>query len=292
MGCTSSSQAAYEPTEYTLTSEAIEKTPDNNYPWHVCDWLIPHEPLRRDMLRTERAIELLNVVDHPWHIQALYKWLSDYLLRAVHFHHDNEESIVGPYYSALGESIDFGKTADHDSLVKMMQSFGDDVKALLDLVTEGKSEASILTVKEADLKTKWAAFHRLMSTHLAEEEVFWPPVYAKHGEKHGKITLNLILKKEFKLKGKDAIAGNAFAGSVVDALGLFQERYVKYGYTTPTHARSFGPWCSIEFRKKFYSEVPSPVRLFIFPGYHKKYVDFCKLVDSIGGLAPPADIKI
>jgi len=291
MGCTTSTPAAQPPPVVcTLTSSAIAKTENDVYKDEETEWLLPHEPIRQEFLRVEHALMHFDLVNCPWHIFVLHTWLSEYFFRAVHFHHDNEEKIVGPYWQKLGETTDFGKTAGHAEIVSMMDSFGAYVKAVKDYVVDaGKTTpASELKAKQAELQTKWAAFQSLMFVHLAEEEVFWPQVYARHDKKHAKAVVDLILAADFKLKGKDAVAGHAFAGAVMDCVGPFKARYGKYKYSPPSHALDMGPWCAREVGEKFMRQIPFVPRALILPSFHKEYIlKWRVLIESIGGTVNP-----
>ena len=44
-----------------LTSTAIHKIDDGSYPWYEAEWLIPHENIRREMLRGEWALAHMDV---------------------------------------------------------------------------------------------------------------------------------------------------------------------------------------------------------------------------------------
>jgi hypothetical protein len=280
------------PTSYTLTSTAVTKSEVNEYPWHEFDWLLPHEPIRREMLRAQHAISLLDLVVHPWHAERLFSWLDDYFFRAIHFHHDNEEHILGPYYAKLGANTSFGKVANHAQLVELMNAALAAVAAARGLVSTKAPPAEVKAAEEA-IRSRWAPFHEMMFAHLAEEEVFWPPVYLQYGEEHSKAVVRLILKKEFTLKGKDAQAGNAFVGSLLDALGAYSDRLASYKYAPPASAQIFGPWASVALRDNFMATVPFVPRVFIFPRLHRVYITKWRtMIESIGAGAPGVAVAV
>ena len=286
MGCSTSVPAAVE--ERTLTSRAVAKTADNNYSWQDSELLVPHEPIRRELLYVARALDLLDLFVNPWHIKVLYKYLSEFFVPSVHFHHDNEEEILGPYYEKLGEKADYGKSVDHKTLLDTMDSYLIEVKSVLDLVATEKASETDLRTKESELKSRWAALSELMLVHLAEEEDYWPAVYLRSGQKHAKAVLQLILKKDFALKGAEAIAANAFAGAVMDAIGPLRSRYAAYKYTTPAHGLSLGPWASPEMGADFMQGVPFLPRTLILPMFHKTYITkWRRQIESIGGQDNP-----
>lgn len=72
-----------------LTSTVIE--PKESYPWHEKMMLIPHEAIRRELLRAEKALNLMDAVNYPWHATQFNTWLSEYFFPALHEHHYVED---------------------------------------------------------------------------------------------------------------------------------------------------------------------------------------------------------
>ena len=45
-----------------LTSTVVDKRDDNNYSQSQCHLLVPHEAVRRELLRAEKALDNLDIV--------------------------------------------------------------------------------------------------------------------------------------------------------------------------------------------------------------------------------------
>lgn len=295
MGCSaSSSNVMNDKLECILTSTAIAKTQDNMYPEHICGWLTPHEPIRRDILRGERALECMQLLVHPWQMINFYHWYTKYFVLVVHAHHDHEENIVGPFYKNLGEdTTDWGKSADHKGIIDLMSNVDGEAKELFQLIEisikNGNScDESLLRRRHVALKGHWAAFKLYIFHHLVEEELFWPQIYKKHGTKLADKVLGLIHAEDRKLRGEPAAATQAFAGAVFDALGFFPPSYMKknkYFYDPPPNSLQFsGPWCGPSYTEEFRQKVPFVIRKFLLPMFHKTFIVKWKaMIDGVCG---------
>lgn len=80
-----------KPDKIDLTSTVIAQK--ESYPWHEKMILVPHEAIRRELLRAERAINVMDAVNNPWHAIIFEAWLSDFFFPAVHEHHYIEENV-------------------------------------------------------------------------------------------------------------------------------------------------------------------------------------------------------
>ncbi len=73
--------------DFTFLSTAIPQNEDGEYSYSLQSFLIPHEALRREFLRAERAIEgLQNVAKYPWKADYYRSWLIDFLGPSIHEH--------------------------------------------------------------------------------------------------------------------------------------------------------------------------------------------------------------
>ena len=78
------------PADVALTSNVLTPSPDKNYSYAVKAFLIPHEALRVEMFRLERAVAVMDVVSAPWKVAYLARWYNDFFLHTLHEHHDVE----------------------------------------------------------------------------------------------------------------------------------------------------------------------------------------------------------
>lgn len=113
-----------------------------------------------------------------------------------------------------------------------------------------------------------------------------------NGRAHAKAIVEQILKAEFSLKGKDAVAGNAFAGAVMDSVGPLRSRYASYKYSPPAHALNMGPWASVQQGEAFMNDIPFIPRALVLPAFHKTYIlKWRAMIESIGGTVNPLTAK-
>jgi hypothetical protein len=246
--------------ETYLTSTAYSKK--NYSPWYEKSFMIPHETLRRELLRAEKALQCIDVVKYPWHAVNFQKWFNNYLVPSIHAHHDAEEEIVGPFYKKLGEEIEFGAQYTHVDLINDMQILDALAVKLLDTVNAGKDNETIAITNE--FRTKFNSWHQHMLYHLEEEEKFWPDVLIRHGELKCNEFIQQIINTEVNKKGKAGLAFKVLTGAILDNAGYEIE---KFPPSLPT-ALQLAPWMSERQINEFVAQVPLVPRLVIFPGKH------------------------
>lgn len=266
-----------------LTSHAVPKVDSGDYPWQVADWMIPHEAIRRDFIRAAYALERMDVIARPWQAHAFKSWMVDFLFTAVHTHHDTEETIVGPYWIALGEKIEFGVTYNHEIILSRMEStsklalaMDDAVKALGATPTSEQVAAAVAAFNA--LKLAFLEVQSMLFVHLGEEETFWPSIFMKHTKKEAKAMVDKIISHELKQTGKALAAFKGFTGAIMDAMtGESNE-------CAPAWALRMGPWCNPAYHAEFMNAVPWVPRTLIFPAWHKEYVSKWKaMIDACAG---------
>lgn len=277
-----------------LTSTAIEKNDDGNYPWNYTEWLVIHENLRREFLRGEAGIvHMENLLKHPWKVNNFHTWLTEFLWPAVHVHHDSEESVIGPHYAAKGETVSWGNEQyAHEALLAQMHVVEKSSTELYSLVKLGgfmscdgfsEEQKEAIKAKYDELKLEFAKVKEFFWIHLKLEEEIWSQIYLKYGEKDANIVVNAILKHGLAQKGDKVVAFNAVVGAVLDAMhyqGTFKGSYPP----TLPNALDMAPWCSEKFVTEFLKKIPHVPRKFIFPARHKAYVSKWKrMIESVCG---------
>ena len=78
------------PADVGLTSVIVRPAADKLYQYASKGFLLPHEPLRLEMFRLERAVNVLDLTAHPWKAALLAKWYNGFFLPVLHEHHDVE----------------------------------------------------------------------------------------------------------------------------------------------------------------------------------------------------------
>lgn len=252
-----------------LTSTAIPQSPDGNYTYNQMGLLIPHEALRREMIRCKAALEKLDVSANPW--QALYIkiWFKEFFVMSVHEHHDIEETILTPEMHKLGVEVPEHLHGAHKSLLESLQQLEKLADELLSLVKLG-SEKALLTEKSTELKTCYNDMHAHMFEHFHAEEVFWCEAILKVPQKEWTRIENHIKNTVQKAK-----SGEMFLCSILDSMGYTFKNF------------SFRPedtrWCSEDGIKIILGDVPYPVRAFIFPGFNKRYQRYKTIITAMTG---------
>lgn len=196
---------------------------------------------------------------------------------------------LGLHYKSLGEDVEFGHTISHKDILKLINLFEKSVLDLYNEILKFTDDFSLLANGEnqivvenliKEIQKSFATLNESMLIHLAEEEVFWPPIILRHGKEEDKKVVNKVLSEEMKKKGEEVEAFKVFAGSSFDAMGYGSEKMI---YKI-ANMKQISPWCSEQFLQQVVADAPVIARLFIFSSWHKNYVRKWKLmIDSITG---------
>lgn len=259
-----------------LTSTAIQERKDGKYEWYELELLLPHEAIRMEFIRADKAIRMMEPIKHPWHIIAFHKWMTEFLLPSIHEHHDLEEEVLGPFYAGLGENVEFGSTHKHEELMQQMNEFVIQCNELCLLATTPSSPFLLMIEKEDKLRASFQNLKTSMFAHLHEEELFWPNILQKHGLEQAANCQKLLAKRSFGKKHVDQGAFKAFAGSVFYNAGNGR-RNEKPAFL------ELQPWCHPDVLNSVRTRVPLVARLFILPLWQRQYEKkWKKLIDSVG----------
>jgi len=208
-----------------ITSTVITKAGD----WADESYLIPHEPIRWDLLESQRLLDL-KYFDGTvqWKVDNWYKWY-DLFYQIVHHHHDTEEQIAFPLIKAKAKDVPDRLAKDHEGLLKMM----DDIKE------SKKNFEKAKTVDEKrkagdTLRTLWNALVKEMLEHLAEEERVLCPLIRKH-----------MTEKEH----------DQMVNTILSQLGLSGNKLM-----LPWITRAMKVWKGEEETAKFSKMIPAPIR--------------------------------
>jgi hemerythrin superfamily protein len=208
----------------TLTSDVIKEPKD----WADEGYLIPHEPIRWDLIEAERVLQekYFNGLV-PWKVDNFYKWY-DIFYGIVHHHHDNEELIFFPALAAKA-SVPDRLSADHKGLMQMMDDIKTSRAAFTAATTDAEKKAAA-----TKLRTLFTTFAKEMKQHLAEEERVITPLLRQHmtHQEHDAI-INKMLEKAGFSENKKMI---------------------------PWVMRSLKLWMTPQEVDTFYLVIPAPIR--------------------------------
>jgi hemerythrin superfamily protein len=270
--------------ERLLTSTVVNKNDDNNYSQSQCHLLIPHEAIRRELLRAEKAVLNMDIVKHPWHIKAFLKWYLTCFVPFIHDHHNNEEKISFPFWNKLGAiAMPTKQCDDHVTLMKIIDDLrvlGEELKSSTDVPDINED---VIVNKTKEFKAKFAYLKQHTLDHLAEEELYWQPIYEKYGEGGEMIKKDQdnVISHGLSTKGDEFIGFKMAFCSVSTAMGVKGlnpsiGRYGPVNYKLP-------PWCSQKLADDFYNELPWIPKVLVFPSWLDVYEKYVVLVDSING---------
>jgi len=179
--------------ERKITSRVLTKVTD----WADESYLIPHEPLRWDLLECQRMLDEKHFDGTvQWKVDAFYKWYETFS-EIVHHHHDTEEKIFFPLLSKR-TTIPERLTSDHATLLKQMADIEASKKNF-----ENVKNGNVGDLRKAgdNLRKLWLAFAADMEDHLAEEERVMVPMVRDFMTKEEHDTTVQKLLKEMGMRG-------------------------------------------------------------------------------------------
>jgi len=254
---------------FLLTSRPVQLRDDGNYQFDEAFFLIPHELIRREMIRFESTLEHFNPHTNPWKIACLHKYYVEFFYPFIHEHHDVEEKMLFPYYKKLGADFPSKMAEDHVGLMAKL----DHIKELItDLNTlNDLNNSELLTEKKNKFVDKVHELVSTMNDHLEEEEIVWPPIVKNYGEKAMNEIEEVIVKHALSQSGKLMQLGLA---------GVFQSmgRFI-HG----KGSQDYKGWAGEEFITAFEKKIPYPVRLLLLPGWDRAYNKLKQMLLSVNG---------
>jgi len=145
--------AAYPPDKAHLWTGPMEKD----------GWMHAHNAIRGELeVMKQITTKLADTPLAAWQVAALQGWWASHYI-FIHGHHDIEETTLNPWL-AKRINLPARLTTDHVELVEMLESLGEQFKAL----------APGDTVNAIQLA--WAAYQAHMLPHLHEEETIGLPL--------------------------------------------------------------------------------------------------------------------
>jgi hypothetical protein len=187
-------------------------------------------------------------------------------------HHDNEEKIFFPLYGKRGVVTPQKQGDDHKSLLVNFARVGALTRELNEAIVAKRPEAEVAALGRRVADTFIEAAHHVLE-HLSEEEVFWPPIVAQHGEAVYNAAEKAILD-EGKKRGNKAFT--LILCSITCAMGM------AFG----GHPASNG-WASNAFKESFSSKLPLMVHKLLAPSWMRQYLKYRNMLLA---LAETADV--
>jgi hemerythrin superfamily protein len=261
---------------FSLTSTVIKARQNGEYPFDEEDFLLPHEALRAELSRMERAIYCLDssVKSNPYQIRAIKKWTDEFFFKVVKIHHVTEDDVVTPHLQSLGEATPPSIHKEHEDLLVLMDRVNAAILSLSNAVHK-KDEVEIEVTALKDIMKK---FSSSFLQHLSEEEEYYPPTLKKLGEKNA---IDMRKKIQDHINQNMDSTTSSMLISILLAMGL--PRVIEYinKHSVKGAVTVSGGWASKKHYKPLYKGLPWFVRIFIFPSFMKEYQRYKNMIDSV-----------
>lgn len=223
--------------------------------WHKA-FLVPHEPIRRDLNDMVRVLnpKVFKAGGLPkWKFDTFFDWYKRAFYFFVHHHHDVEETIYMPFVKtrcALPPKI----SEDHKGLLHRMEYLRD-YSATVEAAFAANDAQAI--DKAADRLYELATeLREYMLPHLSEEEEQVGP----------------LLSKNFTQAEEEVVTS-----SIIKSLGIEGNRRM-----LPWIVHTLEIWANEDVQASFWRSVPAPIRLVYWQWWRPAYErDIVPLLPSI-----------
>uniref|UniRef100_A0A7S4LNI5 Hemerythrin-like domain-containing protein n=1 Tax=Oxyrrhis marina TaxID=2969 RepID=A0A7S4LNI5_OXYMA len=247
-----------------------------NLDWALYGFMVPHCLIR---LYTEKFIDAVEGVGKMQEqkgtvpvaaAEAFLEWYMEYYYDFVHHHHDIEELNFFPWINAaLKEkglsAIPQKVGVQHEGLMKSLNGFKERLGELVEASKAGASGRGKRSEILATLSREVREFSKEMIEHLDEEEANVAPLIRQG------LTEGEMMKKEEE---------------IVQALGLGgAKKALPWIMEGLTH---FDPTPTKEYARKFYNNVPGPLRLAMWASWNSSHATQNKgVVEALGSSETP-----
>jgi hypothetical protein len=272
---------------HKLYSTAIPESSDGHYDYHLRVYLTSHELFRRDLMRTERALEVFEPLKHRWQLDYMIKWFEDYLLPVLHLHEESEEKASYPHFKTVGIDIpkELGEEHAHaDEMFLIIRHHLDEIQEAFDPLTQSRSPRSVSTMQAKELKDQITAFKKdfkhlkeHLLEHYAEEEAFWPGVVSQVGQD---VHLAAQAKAHRSSITNNKASGNLYFAGIFDAMG-YEGRGGSYMRPVTDDPLDI-PWCGAKMRQEvIYGHQNYKNRAFPLPAWSEDYQHYKRMINSV-----------
>jgi hypothetical protein len=265
---------AHDDVPLALTSTVVQPDENGDYSFDVQGFLLPHEMMRREMARGERAVANMDCIKHPWKARAFAEWFIDFFNPIMYAHHDIEENIIFPFYFQLNVITPDRQAEDHLALIGRLNRVERACKRLL-LLVEAEDMDTLAVKKEQDnIIAQFLDLCDHMREHFAEEEVYWPKILRKCGKENWDKIEPLLI--EHALKFGDNNAGEPYR---LMLCAIARSQGIQIG--DDTFAAGETRWASKAFQEWYISTRPFYVRYIRMRAWNARYRSFRQLIDRV-----------
>lgn len=260
--------------DFQLLSPIIEFHPTGEYKFTSFSFLAPHEALRREFIRGDKALSQIIATsiqkENQWKFDAFYEWFVVFLLPIIEAHHHIEENILFGYYLNTFDIVTpESQSEDHITLIGR----GNKVKRLLnniiDFIKQNKFDEA--TIYLSNVLEAYQTLVKEMNNHFNDEEEYWPELIYQLGEENWKAAFALI-KEEMMSFGDLNISDpyHLMFCSILNAMG--------YTFKDSSLPNDFLPWSNPEIGQRFIESFPIMVKFLKLPKWNDRYLKYQYLI--------------
>lgn len=164
--------------KYNLTSTVVNSSPEGVYSYPYKAVLIPHEAMRREMLRAKHAIDNFDPWKHSWKADYLNEWYNGFFLPLMQNCHLIGKTIFLPYCEKCSISMSNKLFKSFKSQLKRLIPIGEIIHDiyLTTRLHEFQTLQSLTKLKNevSEVQTLYNNWLQHEYEILNESEQFWP----------------------------------------------------------------------------------------------------------------------
>jgi hypothetical protein len=96
-----STASVYPEKNWKLLSTSIVEREDGRYPFYERILLTFLEPMRREIIRTNRAVANFSPLESPWQAYYVHVWFTEYFIPFVILFQQAQDRFIVPHYNRL-----------------------------------------------------------------------------------------------------------------------------------------------------------------------------------------------
>lgn len=169
---------------YCLTSPIIPFSPDGIYSYPYKSMLIPHEALRREILRAKQAIDNFDPWKHPWKAEYLNEWFNIFFVPLFEIMLEINENLFIPYSESVNIEYPDRFYTDIKHQLNIIEKIGEiihDIYVWIKLYPSQRVESNKLRTEVEEIQILFNNWVDKQILLLNDNEVYWPSSIDRFG---------------------------------------------------------------------------------------------------------------
>jgi hypothetical protein len=240
------------PTEnWTLLSIGIAENREGYYPFYERSILNLSEPIRREIIRGERAVKNFNPLEQKWQVEYINQWVTNYFVPFILMFQRSFDEFLRPFYSKGADAFDYPETLRspdqfiYDSCDNLLRI----VASIAKFTQENtKQHSEKIKAYVFELKTLFPQLSRRLDFFYTHMEKAQSQANRSRGEKE-------YYKIEQRIGRYFLTHYRTLSSTVIAA--MYHGWSIDFkGYDRPPNCIEESPWCNERTREEAMAGIP------------------------------------